>query len=104
MNLIKQKFENNKNTVFYCLAVTFIIGLAAHAYMYFQDSFSHDGLNEFNGNLFNKWKIQLGRFVVPLYRLLTRGGLALPWIIGILSLLWIALSVFLTVKMFNIKK
>ena len=75
---LKEKFQNNKHTLIYCFAVTFIIGLITHAYMYFQDSFSHDSLNEFNGAVYNVWKIQLGRYFVPLYRMFTRGDLTLP--------------------------
>ncbi len=100
---VKQKFQNNKNTLLFCIVVTFIIGMITHAYMYFQDSFSHDSLREFNGNEYNEWKIQLGRFLIPIYRMFTRGNLTLPWLIGLFSLLWISLSVFLTVKLFDVK-
>lgn len=98
---LKQKYENNKSTLLFCLIITFIIGMITHAYMYFSDSFSHDSLSELGG--VTNWKIQLGRFLIPAYRICTRGTLTLPWLIGIYSLLWISLAVFLTVKLFNIK-
>ena len=101
---IKEKYMKNKETFNFCLIVTFVLGLITHAYMFFQDSFSHDGLNELNADIFgNEWRIQLGRFAVPLYRALTRGNMSVPWLIGVISLLWIALSVYLTVKIFDIK-
>ncbi len=99
----KQKFENNKSTFLFCVLVTFIVGLITHAYMYFQDSFSHDSLNEFYGYEYIEQKIRVGRFLVPIYRMLTRSNLTLPWLIGVYSLLWISMSVFLTVKLFNVK-
>lgn len=103
IDIAKQKLKNNKSIFLFCLSVTVIIGMITHAYMYFQDAFSHDSLNEFYGYEYNEWKIQLGRFLIPVYRLFTRGNLTLPWIIGLYSLLWISLSVLLTIKLFNIK-
>lgn len=101
---LKEKYNNNKKQLNFCIITTLVFGLIAHSYMFFQDSFSHDSLNEFNADVFgNEWKVQLGRFIVPLYRMVTRGNLTLPWLVGIISLLWIALSVFLVVKSFKIE-
>lgn len=83
---------------------TFICGLVAHSYMFFNNSLSHDSLSEINGELYsNIWKIQAGRVFVPIYRLLTHTSIALPWLIGVFALFWIGLSVFLVTKLFNIK-
>ena len=82
---IQTTFKRNQFLLVFCLASTFIIGLITHAYMFFSDSFSHDSLNEFNGIDNNIWKIQLGRFFIPVYKLLTRGNVTLPWLIGIFS-------------------
>lgn len=101
---LKIKLKNNREQLKFSLVVTFIFGMICHAYMFFQDSFSHDSLNEFNADIYgNEWKIQLGRFAVPLYRMITRGNITLPWLIGVISLLWIALSVFIVIKAFDIK-
>ena len=100
---IKQRLYANKKRLLYCLAVTFLFGLAAHAYMYCQDAFSHDSLNEFNGQQYIHWKTQLGRFLVPVYRLFTRGDLTLPWLIGLISLFWTSLAVFVTTKIFDVR-
>ena len=100
---IKQRLYANKKRLLYCLAVTFIFGLAAHAYMYFQDAFSNDSLNEFNGQQYIHWKIQLGRFLAPVCRLFTRGDLTLPWLIGLISLFWTSMVVFVTTKIFEVK-
>lgn len=96
--------KNNKNLILSSLAFTFIWGLVAHAYMFFNNNLSHDSLAEINGELYsNIWKIQAGRIFVPVYRLLTHSNIALPWLIGFFALLWIGLSVFLVAKTFNIK-
>ena len=49
------------------------------------------------------WKMQLGRPGIVLYRRVFRGVIAAPWQLGLLSLLWLSLSCFLTVKLFRVK-
>ena len=100
-SFIKEKFEKNKSQILFCLISTFVVGLITHGYMFLQDAVSHDSLNEFYG--YNDWKVQLGRFVTPLYKVLTRGNMTLPWLIGLYSMLWLGLTVFFTVKIFNVK-
>ncbi len=102
MELLKNKLTQNKSTLSVCFISTFVFGLAAHAYMFFNNNFSHDSLNEFNSNIFgDNWKIQLGRYIVPLYRQIFRSDLTIPWLIGLYALIWIALAVFFVVKIFN---
>lgn len=103
-NTLQKKYENNKQLFLFCVFITFVIGMITHAQMYFQDSFSHDSLSEFyalDGG--NSIKIAAGRFLVPVYRMFVRGNLTLPWLIGVTSLYWIALAVFLTIKMCRIE-
>ncbi len=103
-NRFADKVKDNRKLLAFCIISTFIWGLIAHAYMFFHSSFSHDSLNEFNADVYgNTWKIRLGRVFVPTYHMLTRGDLALPWLIGMLSLLYVGLAVFLVVKIFDIK-
>lgn len=101
---LRQRFERNKKWLCFSLLATFLWGLAAHAYCFVNNSFSHDSLNELHGAIFgNDWKIALGRIFVPLYRDLLRSDATLPWLIGLLSLLWIGLAVFLTIRLFHIE-
>ncbi len=94
----------NRKDFMFCIISAFVWGLVAHAYMFFHSSFSHDSLNEFNVDGFgNEMRIQYGRVFVPAYRTLSRGFLALPWLIGLLALFYIGLAVFLTVKLFSVK-
>ncbi|MBR0161396.1 MAG: glucosyltransferase domain-containing protein [Oscillospiraceae bacterium] len=87
-----------------CLAAVFLWGLAAHAYGFLRASFSHDMLNALVvENVETYWKMQLGRPGIVLYRRLFRGLIAAPWLLGILSLLWLSLSTFLTAKLFRVR-
>ena len=104
INKFLEKMKDNRQLMSYCMIVTFIWGMLAHAYIFLNNPFSHDSLNEFNGAVYgNDWRIQLGRVFVPAYRAITRTVATLPWLIGILALLWIGLTVFLVVKMFDIQ-
>ncbi len=79
-------------------------GLAAHAYCFLHSSFAHDALAEFDGSQFgNIWQIQLGRVGIPLYRWIFRSSLTPPLLIGLLSLLWISLALWLFADLFRIK-
>lgn len=87
-----------------CVLYTLIWGLAAHAYGFLNFTISHDSLEAlYSGSAESVWKISIGRVFVPIYRLLTRGMLTTPWMIGILSLVWIGISVYLVVRIFEIR-
>lgn len=104
MNQLRERFENQKKWLYFSLAATFIWGLVAHAYCFFDNSFSHDSLNELHGAIFGTdWKVELGRVFVPFYRDLIRSDVTLPWLIGMLSLFWIGISVFLVLRIFDIQ-
>lgn len=102
-SLINEKIKRNSFLLKLSFFSVFLWGLSAHAYMFFSSNFSHDSLSEFyGGNGSNIWKIQIGRFAIPFYKYLFRTDLILPWLIGVLSLIWIALAVFLVIRIFNI--
>lgn len=102
---MKSCWEKNKSLVYVCLAFTFLWGFVCHGYMFANNFFSHDSLNEFNADVFgNAWKIQLGRVLVPYYRKLTSTALTLPWLNGFLALFWLSITVFFVVKIYHIEK
>ena len=104
MERLRKKFEQNKIWLCYSMMAAFIWGLAAHKYGFMDNSFSHDSIKELHGAIFGSdWKILLGRIFVPLYRDLMRSDATLPWLIGLLSLIWIGLAVFLTIRIFHIE-
>jgi|GEM_PF-4079979 len=106
MNIkIKNQFVDNtdkRNKFIFCVVVTLALGLIAHAYQFFHSSFSHDSLNALYADSTEiKWKIALGRYAVPIIMKL-RGQIALPWVIGVISLFLIAVSLFLLTETFEI--
>ncbi len=96
--------QEDRRLLLRCLLFTFLWGLLAHAYAFLHDSFSHDILNALYADgteVF--WKMQLGRFGTVLYRRLVRVPLALPWLLGMLSLGWLSLAVYLTAKLLRLE-
>lgn len=51
----------------------------------------------------DKLKVAVGRFIVPIYRRWTRGNLALPWLVGMMALFFLAVAIYLIVRMYGIK-
>lgn len=101
----KENLLTDRRRLNVCLVSVLFWGLAAHAYVFFHNTFSHDSLAEFNAAVFgNEWKMQLGRVFVPAYRFLFRGDLNLPWLIGVLSLIFLYGAVYLTVRIFHIHR
>lgn len=82
---------------------TYLWGLITHAFIFVNLTISHDSLDEFYSS--EQWaKANLGRFFYSIYITFTRGRFVIPWLIGILALCWIALSVYLILRMFRIEK
>ena len=101
---LRKIFEREKRLLFFCLAASLGWGLVAHAFGFLNANFSHDSLNAFYATTIeDTWKVELGRFLVPIYRKLTRGAVAFPWLIGILALIYIGISAYLVVKIFRTK-
>lgn len=104
-SVISEWFQSHKSTLTYCLATTFLWGLVAHAYGFLHNNLSHDVLNAFVAMTTEEiWKIELGRFFVPVYRYLFRGAVSLPWLIGLVGLFWTSLAVFFTIQLLDVKK
>ena len=106
------RLDREKNRLTTVFLATFLWGLAAHGYALLNFTVSHDSLNEFwlfqrigyYAGTAAQWKIALGRFVVPIYQLLFRGQTVAPWFSGMLALVWIALAVWITAHIFDIRE
>ena len=104
MKRLKKAFERERSALLFCLIAALLFGLAAHMTGFVSTSFSHDSLNAIYADSIEVlFKIELGRFIVPVYEFLTRGFLAIPWTIGLLALIYMGLSLFILVKMFDVK-
>lgn len=102
MKNLKSILDTEKKTICNTLLFTFIIGLIAHGYAFFNGLFSHDSLKVYPDKSEVIWHISLGRFLQEPYRI-CRGELAAPWLIGLLSLLWLAVAAYLIIKLLKIK-
>ena len=94
---------DSKKLMLQSFIYTFILGLIAHGYCFLNTVMSHDALN--NIYIGSKWtRLRAGRFFYPLYLSWVRGRNLVPWLIGILAIIWISIAVYMTLKMFNINK
>ncbi len=100
----KEDFSRNKKTLLLCIGLAFLWGFLTHGYMYWTNAVSHDSLNEFIANdRVIDIKLNAGRIFVPVYEFLVRGFITVPPLIGLLSMFFIGLGVFVIVKIFDIR-
>ena len=98
---ILKKFEEN-NLKFISI-VTTIFMLISHGYVYFNQIFSHDSMKIiYWGDWLMYDTVEIGRYIIPLY-LLIRGKYYPPFLIGILSIIFMILLIYYLVKIFDIK-
>jgi len=96
-------YENHKKQLYAALAAAFFWGLFAHGFAFSGINFSHDSLYEFHAEMAgNRIKMGFGRVLTPIYRELLGSDVTLPWLTGVLALLWIGLAVFLIVRIFRV--
>lgn len=104
MNTFLQDLKDHKNTLYLSLASAFGWGMAAHGYMFTNNSVSHDSLREFHAEILgNNIKMGSGRIFTFLYRELLGNDVTMPWLAGLLALLWIGLAVYLTARIFRVE-
>ena len=85
-----------------CFAATTLCMLLAHGFAWFNLFPSHDGtILFFDADVV---MLQLGRWVqLPYYRFL-RGKISMPWLTGMFSVLWTALSVYLVSDLLKLRR
>ena len=86
----------------FCLLWTFVFGLLAHGFAYFNADFSHDALYQLTADD-DLWQVSLGRFLQPVWRLV-RGDVSAPWLLGALSLVCIALAARLVIELMGMRR
>lgn len=92
---------DKRETCKLCFVWTYIIGLATHGFCYFNTTFNHDGVMIYFDD--DDWKAAMGRYLTPIYRLF-RTRYSAPWLTGVLSLAFLSLCAYLTVRMFAISR
>lgn len=88
--------EEDRLLLYRSLIYTLLLGLAAHGFMLFNLSISHDALyNFYSSYSAHVHQIGLGRVLEPLYREMTGSRILMPWSTGLIAFLWLGLAVFL---------
>lgn len=82
--------------------LTFVFYSLANGYRYFHTIFAGDSLYMIYQNDAG-WEISLGRFVQP-FLVALRGAITAPFLISVLSFLWVSLSVYFVADFLEIKK
>lgn len=83
------------------LLYTFVFGLVAHGYVFFNTNLSHDSLAAVHTSLTHG--VTIGRYLRPLFTI-TRGTFVLPTLIGFLSLLFYGITAYFIIDSFGIKR
>ena len=82
-----------------CLICTFIIGMVAYGYVFFNFTPAHDGIMTVTND--QNWQTAIGRGLMQVY-VSFRGPVDAPWLIGMLTLLYTGIAVFLTLRLLDI--
>ncbi len=94
-------FKEDKKTLLFILATTFIVGFIAHAHAYLNLFLNHDSLFVQHNNS-HAFLDSHGRFFIKYWTYII-GGATLPFIHGIFSLIFITLSSYFIVKILDLK-
>lgn len=84
------------------LLCSFVVGMVCHGYRFFNSSFSHDSLYYFYYGDFYAEVLSTGRYFRPLYSLI-KGDIALPWLNGFLSLLFIGIACYFVIEVLGVR-
>lgn len=104
MNKIQQYFSQEKKRMLWAFLSVFAWGMLAHGYRFLNNTISHDSLVEMNSAFVSDYiKLGSGRIVVPVYRAIFRGPVAIPWLVGCLALFWIGAAVYLVSRIFKME-
>ena len=104
------RISSERKRLLLSFASVFFFGILAHGAWFLHCSLSGDSLNEmylwgdmhYAAMTVAEWKISLGRFINPLYRILFGGITTRPWLAGLLSLVWVSLAVYFIAREFSI--
>lgn len=80
---------------------TVLFMFVGHAYRYMNLAYTDDSV-EIIQSTDRIWQFQLGRFLQPVYWQI-RGDIVVPYLIGLLSVLWLAGAIYLIVSMMDIR-
>lgn len=84
--------NNNKSILYYSCIFTFICVMVAHGFAFFNFYPGHDAIRH-SFYFAGKWEVSLSRFLLPYYGFI-KGSIAVPWITGILTAIFLGLATF----------
>ena len=97
-NVLFQK-ENN-NTLYYSYVASFLFVMAAHGFAFLNFYPGHDSIRH-SFYYAGEWEVSLSRFLLPYYGLI-KGTIAVPWITGILTVIFVGTATFFICDCLNI--
>lgn len=103
-SLISQWNHNEKRTALATLCASIGFSLLFHGFLFMNEMFSHDSLNiemVFSRELLSYYA-ERGRFAIPLYDII-KGGVCVPWVVGVLYIFWMCLTSLLLVRLFRVR-
>lgn len=93
---LEREQSEKKRLMKYAGAAALFWGIITYFYAFLNFTISHDSLVEFK--LIEKHKIGLGRFMTAVYQRFVRGEIAVPWLAGVLSLIFLSLTVYVLAR------
>ena len=97
-NLLKEVSGSKK--LFIIAICVFLFGLIGNAYGFLDFNFSHDSSIMVQSD--DLWQVMIGRYLQPIY-VIFRGKLYSPFLVGMLSLVYVSFSTYLITDMLKIK-
>lgn len=91
--------KNKYSKIAGSLIITFILGFFAYGYAFTNYTPAHDGTMTVTTD--QNWQIALGRVWAPVY-VGIRGAMCSPWLIGILTLFFVGIAVFIVVDILDV--
>ena len=94
----------SRSVLYRSLFFTYVLGLAAHGFQFMNLDPSHDYLMRMALNTTVEGPVSRGRFLEPLYNIIMGPAAPLPWSAGLISLLWLSLTVYLVCRLFGLTR
>lgn len=92
--------KENNNTLYYSYVASFLFIMAAHGFAFLNFYPGHDSIRH-SFYYAGEWEVSLSRFLLPYYGLI-KGTIAVPWITGVLTVIFAGTATFFICDCFNI--
>lgn len=93
--------NSKKNRLLLAAFCTYVFGIIANAFCYFNMNYSNDSLLVYQDD--SVWQISIGRYLHPVYFWI-RGNLYTPFWVGLIALFFLSMSNWMLIELFEFKK